>query len=134
MRQFKFRIWDTTKKLYLRNKEMWRIRTDTNGEGTISPTCIYFKQHIKGYIIQQFTGLKDIRGNDIYEGDILECKWNDFHFYYKVYWLDRTASFELVFVKEYDYPNGFDEPILSWLNLPRLEIAGNEFQNPELLK
>ena len=87
------------------------------------------------FIIQQYTGLKDKNGKEIYEGDILEYKWkNGFKFYYKVYWLDTTASFEITPLSEYEYPDDMSEPILSWLNLSNLEIVGNIYENAELLK
>jgi uncharacterized phage protein (TIGR01671 family) len=83
----------------------------------------------------QFTGLEDKNGKEIFEGDILKDEWkNGFIFLYDVYWLDTTASFELCPIKEYDYPEEYNEPTLSWLNLSKLAVIGNIFENSELLK
>lgn len=87
------------------------------------------------YVTQQYTGLNAKNKQKVFEGDILRCFWkNGFQFDYQVYWLDRTASFEIVAVKDYEYPDDFNEPTLSWFYLCHLEVVGNIFENKNLLK
>lgn len=78
--------------------------------------------------LMQFTGLKDIHGREIYEGDITKhgvvCWFNDLNwdsggskhpgFYFDLeYWYDH----------ELDWSTGFDD----------IEVLGNIYENPELL-
>jgi len=113
--------------------------------------------HIK---LMQFTGLKDKNGKEIYEGDIVKIIWcskaeekreeytdGNYYFglikwgYVSVYmaeyespqfyadcWFPKSETFKKRRYKEDTYESLFNESI------KKVEVIGNIYENPELLK
>ena len=76
--------------------------------------------------VGQFTGLFDKNGKEIYEGDILK----GFDITLEVWYSEEKACF----IAEMKEPQNDMVDILSGYDTARMEIVGNIYDNPELIK
>jgi len=119
MRKTKFRAWDKD------GKEMFRvvmIAWKPDGSSILSGRGGSIgSKYVK---IMQSTGLKDCRGKEIFEGDILE---EEPGYRFSVVWDKEYAKFKLQWLtKAVQYPE--------WNRGREMIIVGNIYQHPELLK
>jgi uncharacterized phage protein (TIGR01671 family) len=114
----KFRVWDTKQKCYLRyyDVNVWHESPLLND--------IFENERM---VFQQYIGLKDKNGVEIYEGDILKCK--GFHG-----WFDQVGFYYNVVVKHTIVKSG-ESQITGFAYIPiDREVIGNIFETPELLE
>ena len=135
MRDIKFRAWDKqTKRLfqvqtlqfYGANNTVdacWTNGVDFDGESTLGEPEL---NNLHNLELMQYTGLKDKKGVEIYEGDIL---FHPLQGRRKVYYpySERVASYGLR-----DIDNGFGSTLQDshavW------EVIGNIYENKDLLE
>ena len=122
MRKIKFRAWHKEEKIMgevlgidILHKEIFFSNEDAD--------C-YGHTDFKDIELMQYTGLKDKNGKEIYEGDIV-IHYSKMH---KIIFNAEEARFVLrddEFELEIPFTNN---------NNKRMEIVGNIYENPELIK
>ena len=124
----KFRVWDKNNKKMLGWKELDFTKERDEDEITIFEPTGQFAHPIFFYDAMQSTGLKDISGTVIYEGDIV-------HVNYKLSIVKYAkGSFYIEFI---DFPKIImlsDFYFKSYTNDLILKVLGNIYENPELLE
>ena len=128
MRKIKFRAWDKT------TEEMLQVKALILAENTLlgcGGKPHIFDEHndlhpLYEVALMRYTGLEDINGKEIYEGDIVYDHAE--RRYLEVFWREIGAG-GWWFAEKIDgdmYPVGKID--LDWL-----EVKGNIYENPELL-
>jgi uncharacterized phage protein (TIGR01671 family) len=131
-REIKFRAWDKKYKTMASFDEMESRKHRALSVADASQFMVLPMHENVG--LMQFTGLKDKNGKEIYEGDIFLTIFQD----------PRVIIFQagaFCAAPPHDtgtpvaWQNGDDEPIedIEWVSTS-VEIVGNIYENPELLK
>lgn len=138
-REIKFRVWQNEwKKMYKVRSIHFNDKGDIIGlhykltSGRIgAAVCIDTYLEIDSVVLMQYTGLKDMHGKEIYEGDILTTKYGNVEVvYYKSSFTLKREGSSLIEL------NGLSNlvdcsPIANCTH--NNEIIGNIYENPELL-
>ncbi len=130
-RVIKFRVWDKHFKTLYYPNAAWSFQIHNNGN-------IFYQTGVDkedNYIIQQFTGLKDKKGKEIYEGDIIVNKtkknpWPAGPVVWDGYgWAIRQENpVPIGLADDWSLPAHKNK-----MRFSQLEIIGNIFENPELI-
>jgi len=138
MREIRFRAWDNISKKMLLDGTI-NERTDFKLAIACNGGLIGYKDDLlsestieriadEEYDIMQFTGLHDKNGKEIYEGDIVIIHWKHSFLKCVITWNEKDASFGT-------YWNGRNQSIHRRRQTPTtLEVIGNIYENPELIK
>jgi len=122
MREIKFRAWHKEKKIMGEVLGIDFLHKETffsNGD-----VDCYEHTDFKDIELMQYTGLKDKNNKEIYDGNIVKFLNGIF----EVIWCNEKASFMLKNKEYKEFLNFIYE------NNNGMEIVGNIYENPELLK
>jgi uncharacterized phage protein (TIGR01671 family) len=139
-REIKFRAWDTIKIIFVDEGEItFYFYGDSHIE--VHPNSItYIGDRVHNgepeecrFIIQQYTGLKDKNGKEIFEGDIVKLSHPCWHVKCEVKYDEKLACFFCESLGKID--KGTKKSFLHILKEQSLtyKVIGNIYQNPELL-
>ena len=166
-RPIKFRVWDkannkfidpfrfewnnyykTTGMVLLDLNGKIRIADYAIGNGDNSASSVYSEvNNPDNYIVQEYTGLNDSKGNPIYEGDIVINTTSDEEYcspavivWGKYEFVGFSLAYKCNKLEDYHAPlihkiNGVD--LVEEFSLSKMgtyQIIGNASENPELLK
>lgn len=133
MRTIKFRAWDTENKKFIwTGFENFVTESHEDKPQEIRKGNFILNADYSGMdnrvIFQQFTGLHDKNGKEIYEGDI--CKTHD--------WIKQPNGLQILSDKYKIYKNvviSYNEkpPFVGYVIHDWYEVIGNIYENPELV-
>ena len=122
MREIKFRVWD--KEL----KQMAYATTELFDNALSFWVMMHLDDDEPEWM--QYTGLKDKNGKEIYEGDIVKYNYNN-QVYQDVY---AKVEYSIAgFRLNADYISRHLSRHIGIANTDYYEVAGNIYENPELL-
>lgn len=104
------------------------ILVDFNGDGDLE--TIFLTNEIT---LMQYSGLKDKNGNEIYDGDV--CRWTDPEAFDGEIISDVfIARYSDEFLKWIGENNNSYDDLYDFIDDRQLELIGNIYEHPELLK
>lgn len=131
MRELKFRAWDKDEKKYVDPFliDLFGNTYEVSGEESEAKGCCVIKGN-PNLVIEQYTGLKDKHGKEIYEGDVLGGIWEGGYIGY----CEKCKQFQYCSCGECMACSGD----VHWYEIVeddgKLEVIGNIHENPELVE
>ena len=126
-RELKFRVWDNVQKRWWCEDSLY-LQIDGKHIHPAPWATLDCELPNNDIVIQQYTGLKDSNGKDIYEGDILKTNYG---LTLEIVYSQRHSAF---MCKRSDISGESLRYCYDALYLGCHEVIGNIFENSELLK
>ena len=127
MKEIKFRFWDLNSKKWAGNMGLYQ-----DGQIGDFSECFHNDAGKNGehYIAQQYTGQKDCKEKEIYEGDIVKIILNTSSFDYAG---EEVMNLEVKYHPKAGFKAYWGNNDVNYASLVNSEVLGNIFENPELL-
>lgn len=123
-REIKFRAWDKEEKEYYYDVE-YTYDFLCSGRGCYAESFGEVLNQPDRFIVEQFTGLLDRNGKEIYEGDIVKVGHLRPRF---------EVTYNIACTKFWMQNNELVEEFENWNEETGVEIIGNIHENPDLLE
>ena len=118
MRSLKFRAWDKDLEHWVEDIDLTfgLVRETQSKVFMITNKSLPYDEMGTRYVLQQYTGLDDKQGKEIYEGDIVQHDDGD-----------------ICEVEPIIPISNIKDDLISWANID-YKVIGNIYENPELLE
>lgn len=127
MREIKFRAWN-------KRDNVMEYNVNVNKGKPVKQGYQWFNaentETVYHSLLQQYTGLIDKNGKEIYEGDVLEAE-------HKLKTQKFKRKYQVIFNEKgyWDAISLDDKPVrLCYAGFDKCEVIGNIYENPELLE
>mgnify|MGYP002593259085 CR=1 FL=1 len=137
MRKIKFRAWDKVQERYLYDVQRAYdtlsgcVKYENGENADYDEQCFDGFLDDEQYIVEQYTGLKDVNSKEIYEGDIVE-------FFGANKKIKVKKEFGIIVYKTDRYGAGFNSIIQNkergygGINIAQDIVVGNVHENPDM--
>ena len=134
MREIKFRAWDKKTKSFV-NLSTCEVYFTTQNELFVGETIeLGTHEEFNDFVLQQYTGLKDMNGKEIYEGDVIVIDSDKDKIIYVIVY-EYGEYLAITPNKNIDvFGSGYDQLSLSMSGTEDYKIIGNIYENPELIE
>ena len=132
MREIKYRGWNPLHKKWLYGSHIINRRLSFIAPDEFAEGKSWMDYEVDPCSVGQFTGLYDMNGREIYEGDICALNYPSGRQYMSVEWDKEGVHFGFRF--KGDDHIGCSDAFQNWIAQKRIEVIGNMMEDSEFLQ